>query len=142
MIRRVGVEAQVIVKTPNKPEYIDNVKKYASDLAYMAVVKQQDRISDYILDCGLNYIGVEALFSSDEDEIVSDAYIQKMHDLGLILFGNAIVYDESKIISAGHTDDVALGGDPDRGWGWFADKKFDIIQTDWCLMLKNYLKNR
>lgn len=26
--------------------------------------------------------------------------------------------------------------------GWFVDKKFDIIQTDWCMMLKNYLQNR
>ena len=35
--------------------------------------------------------------------------------------------------------DIALAGNPDFGWGWFVDKKFDIIQTDWCIMLKKYL---
>ena len=28
------------------------------------------------------------------------------------------------------------------GWGWLLDKGFDIIQTDWCGMLKNYIENR
>ena len=141
-IRNVGVEKQVIVKAPAETEHIDNVKKYAPDLAFMPVVKYQDNISDYILESGLNYVGVEAIFSSEQDEIVSDNYIEKLHRQGLLIFGNAIVYDEKQIISAGHTDDIALSGKPDEGWGWFVDKKFDIIQTDWCLMLKNYLQNR
>lgn len=141
-IRSVGVEKQVIVKTPAKTEYIDSVKKYAPDLAFMAMIKQQDNISDYILESGLNYVGVEAIFSSEQDEIVSENYIEKLHEQGLFIWGNAIVYDEKQIISAGHTDDVALTGNFDDGWGWFVDKKFDIIQTDWCLMLKNYLQSR
>ncbi len=141
-IRSLGVEKQVIVKTPAKTEYIDTVKKYAPDFAFMPLVQHQDNISDYIFESGLNYVGIEAIFSSEQDEIVSDSYIEKLHKQGLVIFGNAIVYNEKAVISAGHTDDVALAGNPDYGWGWFADKKFDIIQTDWCIMLKNYLQNR
>ena len=33
-------------------------------------------------------------------------------------------------------------GDPDNGWGWIADKGFDIIQTDWSLPLRQYLDGR
>lgn len=142
LIRHVGVEKQVIVKTPATVEHIENVKKYASDLPYMAVIKNKDEISDYIRDCGINYVGVEAIFSSDDDEIVSDNYIDELHKKDMFIFGNAIVYNEKRNISAGHTDDVALGGNPDLGWGWFLDKKFDIIQTDWCMMLKNYIASR
>ena len=81
-------------------------------------------------------------FVKDNDKIVSDEYIQKMHKNRLVIFGNAIVYNYKANISAGHTDNLALSGDPDQGWGWFVKKGFDMIQTDWCLMLKNYLNTR
>ena len=29
--------------------------------------------------------------------------------------------------------------DPAKGWGWLADRGFDIIQTDWALPLRMYL---
>ena len=28
----------------------------------------------------------------------------------------------------------------EKGWGWLASKGYDLIQTDWPLMLINYLK--
>ena len=72
---------------------------------------------------------------------MSDSYIEKLHSKGLIIWGNSIVYDEKANISAGHTDDISLAGDLKMGWGWFVNKKFDVIQTDWCQMLKKYLNN-
>ena len=142
IIRRVGVEEQVIVKIRAKLEELDRLEVCAPDLAVIPVIKGKDTFTDMALQRNVNYIGVEVLFSSDDDDVVSDSYIQKMHDRGLLVYGNAIVYDETKVISAGHTDDRALTGDPEGGWGWFAEKKFDVIQTDWCMMLKQYLLKR
>lgn len=142
IVRRVGVEDQVIVKIRAKQEELKRLEACAPDLAVMPVIKGKDDFTDYALKQNVRYIGVEVLFSSDEDNVVSDQYIEKMHKLGLLVYGNAIVYDETKVISAGHTDDRALTGDPDGGWGWFVDKNFDVIQTDWCMMLKQYLENR
>jgi len=142
VIRRVGVEKQVIAKIPGDKEYVDQIEKIAPDIAFMPMIKGKDDLTEYALEKNVKYIGVEAIFSSEDDEIVSDSYIEKMHKRGLLVYGNAIVYDYKANISAGHTDDSALAGDPEHGWGWFVDKKFDVIQTDWCLMLKNYLNSR
>ncbi|MBQ1216649.1 MAG: glycerophosphodiester phosphodiesterase, partial [Clostridia bacterium] len=30
--------------------------------------------------------------------------------------------------------------DPSVGWGWLADRGFDIIQTDWLMQCDTYLK--
>mgnify|MGYP002519734706 CR=1 FL=1 len=119
---------------------LEQVEKVAPDLMYMPVVYHKDEFTCHALEKNISYIGVEAIFASDNEEIVSDAYIDRMHKQGLMLFGNAIVYNEKANISAGHTDDIALKDSPDFGWGWFAEKKFDIIQTDWPLMLKMYLE--
>ncbi|MBQ7719368.1 MAG: glycerophosphodiester phosphodiesterase, partial [Clostridia bacterium] len=42
------------------------------------------------------------------------------------------------VLTAGHTDDAAVMGDPEYGWGWLADR-FDIIQTDWIGSLSGFL---
>lgn len=33
-----------------------------------------------------------------------------------------------------------LRASPKKGWGWLADRGYDIIQTDWTLALKTYLE--
>ena len=63
-----------------------------------------------------------------------------MHDHRLLLWVNAIVYDDQAVLAAGHSDDLSLTGDPDQGWGWLAGQGFDIIQTDWVLALRRYLQ--
>jgi len=141
-IRKVGVEKQVIGKVPHNEQHLDKIAKIAPDIAFMPVIWHKDAYTEMALERDVNYIGVEALFDSEDDEIVSDKYIGDMHSKGLLVYGNAIVYDENDVISAGHTDDISLSGNPDHGWGWFVDKKFDVIQTDWCGMLKNYLNTR
>ena len=74
--------------------------------------------------------------------IENDDYIESMHEKNLLIWANSIVYNERAVISAHHTDDVALTGSPEQGWGWLVDKQVDFIQTDWLLMLKNYLEKR
>ena len=69
----------------------------------------------------------------------TEEYIESHHKKGRLLWCNAIVYNYKTVLSAGHTDDVAVLGDPDKGWGWIVDRGFDMIQTDWTLLLRNYL---
>ena len=60
----------------------------------------------------------------------------------MLIWANSIVYDEKAVISAHHTDDISLTKDPELGWGWLLDKNVDFIQTDWLLMLKEFVKSR
>ena len=138
-IRRAGVEKQVIVKTFLDEESLSAVEKYAPDLNFMPLVRHKDTATDPLLKRNINLCGCEVLFDKDTDEVISDEYIAAMHKKGLFIWANAIVYDEKDVISAGHTDDVSLTGDPAAGWGFFLDKGVDVIQTDWPLMVRQYI---
>ena len=59
---------------------------------------------------------------------------------GKLVWVNSIIYDCRAQLAARHSDDTAIAGDCEFGWGWLADKGYDMIQTDWALMLINYLK--
>lgn len=141
-IRRAGVERQAIVKTYLEEDALREVEKFAPDLMFMPMVRHKDESTEMLLKRNINLIGNEVLFDRETDEVISDAYIAEMHRKGLLIWANAIVYNEKDVISAGHTDDVSLTKDPDLGWGWLIRKKVDIIQTDWPLMLKQYIDSR
>ncbi|MBE6667889.1 MAG: glycerophosphodiester phosphodiesterase family protein [Ruminococcaceae bacterium] len=141
-IRRAGVEDQVIVKTGTDEKSLEAVAKYAPDFMFMPIVKTEDRVTAELISKGVNVIGIEAIFETEDAPVISDEYIKKMHDRGLLVWVNSIVYNEKAILSAGHTDDISLTKDPDLGWGWLIDKNIDFIQTDWLLSLKEYTEGR
>ena len=60
---------------------------------------------------------------------------------GKLVWVNSIIYDYRDQLSAGHSDDTALTESEEIGWGWLADRGFDFIQTDWPIMLINFLKS-
>ncbi len=142
IIRKTGVEKQVIVKTKVNDKYLGLVKEHAGDFMFMPIVSKDDTITDKLTKDGINCIGAEVLFTSENDRVCSKEYISSMHEKGKIVWVNSIVYDYKAVLSAGHTDDVAVTDDPDYGWGWLIDRDFDIIQTDWCQMLKSYINER
>ena len=141
-IRRAGVEKQVIVKTHVDEESLAKVEKYAPDLMFVPLVRSEDTITENLLKRNINLIGVEVLFKNDNEKCISDEYIKSMHNKGLLIWANSIIYDEKDIINGYHSDDISLTDSPDKGWGWLIDKNVDFIQTDWLIYLQNYLKNR
>ena len=138
-IRKLGMQDQVIIKTPVDDAHFAAVEQYAPEMPYMPVLRETDTCIEKIRKMNINCIGAEVCFSTEDAEIASDAYINKMHELGYRLYVNAIVYDYKRVLNAGHSDDIAVSGKMDESWGWLVNKGFDIIQTDWTGMLKGYL---
>ena len=90
----------------------------------------------------INYVGAELVFATENASIAQDEYIQKMHKAGKILWGNSLEYNHKIPLAAGHSDNLSLIENPDKGWGWLMDKGFDIIQTDWAPQCNAYVKKR
>ena len=141
-VRRHKMEDQILMKGPGRIECAQAMAELAPDMMYMPICKEEDNITEALEQMDVNFVGVELVFAKDDSPLVDEAYIQKHHDKGRLLWCNAILYNCLKPLSGGHTDDVAVTGDPDKGWGWIVDKGFDMIQTDWTLSLRNYLDQR
>lgn len=137
-VRRHNMQEQVIIKTPMKKRYIDECESVAGDLPFMPIIKSRNGFDELFESKRLNLIGAEVCFTSENSPLVSDEFISYLHKNNLKIWGNAIVYNYKDVLSAGHCDDVAVTGDMDYGWGWFAEKGFDIVQSDWVFQIKKY----
>lgn len=138
-VRELGMQDQVLVKTMVSEENFSRVEEVASDLPYMVVAWDKDDFSEDLLKRNIRYVGVEALFASEEVPICQEDYIRSMTERGMVMWANSIVYDYNAVLTAGHTDDIAVSADPDYGWGWLVKRGFNIIQTDWTYALTKYL---
>ena len=93
-----------------------------------------------LFNMDINFMGAELVFSTEQAEVISPSYIEKMKKKGITLWGNAIVFDYTYPLAAGHDDDISMLENPDNGWGWLVDRGFDIIQTDWVKDCSEYLR--
>jgi len=140
-VRDHGMQDQVLIKNYPGEEAFRCVEEVAPDMPYMLILEENDDYSEVLRKRNMRYVGVEALWKTDDAPICSDEYIQKMHDMGLIVWANSIVFNYKAVLAGSHTDDVSVSGDPDAGWGWMARKGFDIIQTDWVMPCVDYLRS-
>ncbi len=143
ILKRHNLLNSVIIKSYTDERSLSMVRELAPSVPYMAMVKScAIDLEEKILHSGINLIAEELLFKSINDVCVSNEHIEKLHNNNILVWGNSIVYNYKDVISAGKTDDLAILGHESEVWGWFVDNKFDIIQTDWVLQLKNYLLSR
>ena len=140
LIRKHNMEDQIVVKTTPRDDLFDIIESYAPEIAYLPIIKKDEGLHEMLKSRNINYIGAEVLFDSEDSELCSDEYIAKMHADGKLVWVNALIYNCKAQLAARHSDDTAIAGDPERGWGWLADKNFDIIQTDWTLALRLFLE--
>ena len=138
-IKRHGMTEQIVVKSAPDEKVFQVLSDLAPDLAYLPIVRREHPLHKRLSDANIRYVGAEVLFDTDDDPVCSPAFIDMMHRDGKLVWGNAIIYNYREQLSAGHSDDTSLCKDPALGWGWLADRGFDIIQTDWTLMAAEYL---
>ena len=140
LIRRFDMADQIVVKTSPCDKMFDLMEELFPEIAYLPIIRQDEGLHDALMRRKINYVGAEVLFDREDTEVGSQSYIDKLHRDGKLVWANAIIYNHRTQLAAGHNDDISAAGDPDHGWGWLADRGYDLIQTDWPLMMRLYLE--
>ena len=140
LIRRFGMEDQIVVKTSPSEQMFDLMEEVFPEIAYLPIIKADGGLHDALMKRNIHYVGAEVLFTDEGSEVGCEAYIEKLHRDGRLVWVNSIIYDHRAQLAAGHSDDISAAGDPAAGWGWLADRGYDLIQTDWPLMMRLYLE--
>ncbi len=139
-IKEYNMLDQVVVKSSINKKLLDTVEDLCRGISFLPIVCDTHPLHEELLKRNINYIGAEVIFTDENAQVCSDEFIEMMHRDGKLVWANSIIYDYKEQLAAGHSDDTAFTISEDYGWGWLADKGFDLIQTDWAMMLIDYLK--
>ena len=139
-VKRHGMVEQVLVKSSLSENVLSVLEELAPELPFMPIVSEEHPMHTELMKRNINYVGAEVLFKNDDSKLASPDFIDMMHRDGKLVWVNSIIYSYKAQLAGGHSDDSALCESMDYGWGWLADRGFDLIQTDWPGMLVDYLK--
>ena len=139
-IKRHGMTDQILVKSAVNEDVLKVLEEVAPELPFMPIVKEEHPLHFDLMQRNINYVGVEVLFKQDDSPLAGEEFIECMHDDGKLVWVNSIIYNVKSQLSGGHSDDTAFTESMEYGWGWLADRGFDLIQTDWPMMLIQFLK--
>ncbi len=143
IIRRHGMENQILMKSkPTRDAIARIADSEAAGCMYIPILNETSEGWEMVQKSGLNVVGAELTFASEESPLMREDFMGKLHREGLAVWVNALVYDYEVRLTAGHDDDVSVTGDPADGWGWLIERGADIIQTDWTGLLHRYLEGR
>jgi glycerophosphoryl diester phosphodiesterase len=141
LIKRTGMESQIIIKSVPVREELALLESLAPKLAYMPILKSPEE-EECLKDYKINYCMAELVFSGIGAPVVSDGFLKDLKSRGIMLWGNAITLNDWIILAAGKDDYHAITEGPEDNWGWFVEKGFDVIQTDWPMLLREYLDGK
>ena len=141
-IKRHGMIDQVLVKSElkNAEQVLSVLEDLAPELPFMPVVREEHPMHEALMKRNINYVGVEVLFKKEDSALAQPAFIEQMRKDGKLTWVNSIIYNTARQLSGEHSDDTAFTESMEYGWGWLADRDFDLIQTDWPMMLIQFLK--
>ena len=140
VIKRHGMTEQMLVKSKPSEKVFEVLENLCPELPYIPIVSENHPMHGELMKKNINYVGAEVLFKKDDSQLASEEFIDMMHRDGKLVWVNSIIYNYKSQLSGGHSDDTAMTVSEDYGWGWLADRGFDFIQTDWTMMLVEYLK--
>ena len=139
-IRAHGMTDQIVVKSGPLPELFDIMEEYAPEICYLPILKEPGTVHEDLMKKKINYVGCEVVFKDETAGVGTVDFIEKLHADGKLVWANAIIYNYKSQLAGGHSDDTSFTVSPDYGWGWLADRGYDIIQTDWTLAMSLYLE--
>ena len=140
VIKKHGMTEQMLVKSKPSKKVYNVLEELCPELPFIPIVSEKHPSHNDLLKKNLNYVGAEVLFKKDDSFLASEDFIDMMHRDNKLVWVNSIIYDYKEQLAGGHSDDTAMTVSEDYGWGWLADRGFDFIQTDWTMMLVEYLK--
>ena len=140
-IERHNMPDQIILKSPVETPLLAALQARAVEFMYMPIISTPAQIEE-VLRYRLKLIGLELLFTDLDSPLIQPERMQSYHSKQLLTWVNTITLDDSLVLSAMLDDYRAITVSEEDTWGRLIDMGFDILQTDWPMLLRKFAAER
>lgn len=136
LVKKLGMEEQVIVKTHPTDEAFNFLKNSDIKLMYMVIASKKEDILKFMIP-EINMVAAEILFKEKDAEIMNEEFLRFLKERNIKIWVNAITLGSAFNLSANYDDNLSIINNGE-GWKWLIEHGADIIQTDWPLLVSNF----
>ncbi len=141
LLLRHDMADQIILKSHVDRFHLGYLQENKVGLMYMPIVSSSDQLGQ-VLSYRLNLLAVEMIFQDRNSPLISRETMDTLRQKNILTWANAIKINEELDFTA-HLDDYrAITVSQEENWGQLLDLGFDILQTDWPLLLRKFVDER
>lgn len=133
---------RVLLKSPVSEAWLSVLSSHKVKYPFMPIARTAEEIELTLGWPELNTVAIEIVVDDAGSELATNEFVQRMHARNLLVQANALNLPNRVPLFLGWDDEVSVLDNPDRGWGKLVDHGVDIIQTDWPMLLNQYLSTR
>lgn len=140
-LKSMEMDDQILLKSGAEDEYLKQLAESGSGLMYMPIVRSMDeweRVKEY----DINVCAAELIFDTIESPLADTGFLEHLRKQGIAPWVNAITLNDRDVLSGGLDDNHAIADGFDENWGKLIDMGFQIVQTDWPALLRNYIDTK
>ena len=137
-IERHHMPDQIILKSPVEHELLEVLQSHEVEFMYMPIISTPSQIEE-VLKYKLNLIGLELIFTDLASPLIQEESMRSYHAKKLLTWVNTITLDDDLVLSALLDDFRAITVSEQETWGRLIDMGFDILQTDWPMLLRKFV---
>ncbi|HUX21113.1 MAG TPA: glycerophosphodiester phosphodiesterase family protein [Spirochaetia bacterium] len=140
-VDRHGMADEVLIKSPIRPDLLEVLDSRPVKYMYMPMLRSPEQL-DSAGRYDLNIVAVELIFESTNADVVRPEFIRELKERKYLLWVNSLKLNDRDKLCGDLDDTASILKGPEHGWGALIDMGFDILQTDWPSLLKEYLSQR
>jgi glycerophosphoryl diester phosphodiesterase len=130
---------QVILKAVVDSDALAILRAHPVKYPLIAILRSADELEQVIDDPDINMVAAELIAPSQDHTFCDPGWVAALRARGKFVYVNALDLGNGDTLMAGWDDTRSVLGDPDEGWGRLVNLGADVIQTDWPLLLSDYL---
>jgi glycerophosphoryl diester phosphodiesterase len=138
-IERHPMPDQIILKSHVDPQLLKVLEAKKVEFMYMPIISTPAQIEE-VLKYRLNLLGLELIFRNLDNPLIQEERMQSYHSRRILTWVNTITLDDDMVLSGLLDDFRAITGSEQDTWGRLINMGFDILQTDWPLLLRKFVE--
>ena len=139
-LKELGDLSSLLLKSPVIDDRLALLSKADLNIAYMPIIKSQEDYFNVLKYPKLSIDFVEFIFLQPTSSLIEANFMQTIKANKQKIWINALSLSDTLSLAGGFDDNRAIAGDIEGSWGKLINLGFDIIQTDWPLLLHMYLE--
>ncbi|MDO5408297.1 MAG: glycerophosphodiester phosphodiesterase family protein [Eubacteriales bacterium] len=141
LLERMDMKEQLLLKSGVEEQLLQELEESGSDLMYMPIMKTMEDW-ELVKKYNINVAAAELIFTDLDSDFLKPEFMKELKDAGIAPWVNAITLNDVDILSGLLDDNNAIKNGFDESWGRLMELGFEIIQTDWPALLKEYRNNK
>lgn len=141
LLDKMNMNDQILLKSAADETLLKELEEADTGIMYMPIMYKPEEL-EIVKKYNINVAAAELIIPDLDCALLRPEFMGELKKAGIPAWVNAITLTDDSILSGELDDNKAIRDGFEESWGRLVDMGFEIIQTDWPALVKNFRDQR